>query len=244
LPLHPFRHLDAPDLADRLRRLLAPGERPLVISDGIFPVSGEIAPAADYATVLANYEGSVLCLDDAHATGVLGENGLGSLEYWGLESHGSCFAAHTLSKALGSHGGVIAGNAAWIERLSRNAKALVATSPSPLPAAAAAAWALDFMRVNADLRNRLRANVARARAGMRALGWDLADSPAPILCLRARSGVDLARLQCELFANDICVAHVTSYSSTPVGGALRVAIFATHQAEQIDGLIAVLGRLL
>ena len=65
--------------------------------------------------------------------------------------------------------------------------------------------------------------------GSRALGWDLPDSPVPIICLRARSGVDLARLQAELFASDICVAHVTSYSSTPEGGALRIAIFATHE---------------
>lgn len=100
------------------------------------------------------------------------------------------------------------------------------------------------MRTDSELRARLRANVAHARTALAGLGWDLSDSPVPILCLAARPGIDLARLQGELFARDICVAHVTSYSSVPEGGALRVAIFATHTAEQIDRLAVELGRLL
>jgi len=246
MPVHPFRHLDADDLAGQLRRHLRPGERPLVLSDGVFPISGEIAPASAYRDVLAGYDAALLCLDDAHATGVLGERGRGTLEFWGLTTDAGvrCYAAHTLSKALGSHGGVIAGDAALIARLNRQAKALVATSPSPLPAAGAAAWALRFMAGDTELRSRLRANIAQARAGLRRLGWALPDLPVPILCLTARPGLDLARLRDELFARDICVAHVTSYSSTPPGGALRIAIFATHTPEQIARLIETLADLL
>ena len=132
VPMHPFRHRDPGDLADQLRTHTAAGERPLVITDGVFPISGEIAPAPAYLVALEGYDGGMLCLDDAHATGVLGEHGHGTLEHWGLEGQDRCYAAHTLSKALGSHGGVIAGDDALIERLGRNAKALVATSPSPL----------------------------------------------------------------------------------------------------------------
>ncbi|MGC8782444.1 MAG: aminotransferase class I/II-fold pyridoxal phosphate-dependent enzyme, partial [Anaerolineae bacterium] len=212
--LHPFRHLDPADLAAQLRRHLKPGERPLIFSDGVFPISGEIAAVPAYLEALAPYEGAILCLDDAHATGVLGERGRGTMEHWGVDGRGRTriYAAHTLSKALGSHGGVIAGDAALVERLARRAKALVATSPSPLPAAGAAAWALRLMCQDAELRSRLRSNVAAARAGLRRLGWPLPDSPVPILCLEARPGVDLARLRDELFARDICVAHVTGYT--------------------------------
>lgn len=248
-PVTAFRHLDAADLARRLRRQLRPGERPLVISDGVFPVSGEIAPAADYAAVLSEYDGAILCLDDAHATGVLGACGRGTVEYWRdlagftRPSGPRVYSAHTLSKALGSHGGIIAGDAALVERLRRDAAAFGATSPSPLPAAAAAAVALELVAGPSPLRDQLRANVARARAGLRVLGWDLADTPVPILCLGARPGLDLARIQAELFERHICVAHVTRYSSTPPGGALRVAIFATHTAEQLERLIAEVGKL-
>jgi len=65
----------------------------------------------------------------------------------------------------------------------------------------------------------------------------------PIICLGARPGLDLARIQAELFERDICVAHVTRYSSTPAGGALRIAIFATHTEAQIDRLVGAIGSL-
>ena len=247
-----FRHLDPDDLAAQLRGQLRPGERPLVISDGVFPISGEIAPAPDYLAALASYAGAILCLDDAHATGVLGARGRGTAEYWadrglaGSADHAGArvISAHTLSKALGCHGGVIAGDAALIGKLRDDAPAFVAHSPSPLPVAAAAARALDLVGGVSQRRARLWANVAYARAGLRALGWDLADTPVPIICLGARPGLDLARIQAELFARDICVAHVTRYSSTPAGGALRIAVFATHAEAQIDRLVAEVGRLL
>jgi glycine C-acetyltransferase/8-amino-7-oxononanoate synthase len=151
------------------------------------------------------------------------------------------FSAHTLSKALGCHGGLIPGDPALISRL-RAAAVFGATSPSPLPVAAAAVRALDLAAGSSPLRQQLWANIARARAGFRALGWALEDTPVPILCLRARPGLDLARLREALFRRDICVAHVTRYSSTPPGGALRIAIFATHTEAQIARLLVEVGR--
>lgn len=242
-PLTPFRHGDAEDLAACCRAKLKPGERPLVISDGVFPISGEVAPVPDYVQALEPFDGAILCLDDAHATGVIGEKGQGTLEYYGLQGPGR-YTTYTLSKALAGHGGIIAGDAALIEKLARNSTVPGATSPSPLPAAAASARAMDLVRSNPDLGHKLWTNVRRAKEGLRDLGWPLADTPVPILCLGTRPGLDLARLQSELFARDICVAHSTRYSSTPPGGALRVAIFATHTDEQIDRLLFELGSLI
>jgi len=243
VPLTPFRHGDAEDLAAWCRAKLKPGERPLVISDGVFPISGEVAPVPDYVQALEPFDGAILCLDDAHATGVIGEKGQGTLEYYGLQGPGR-YTTYTLSKALAGHGGIIAGDAALIEKLARNSTVPGATSPSPLPAAAASARAMDLVRSNPDLGHKLWTNVRRAKEGLRDLGWPLADTPVPILCLGTRPGLDLARLQSELFARDICVAHSTRYSSTPPGGALRVAIFATHTDEQIDRLLFELGSLI
>ncbi len=241
-PITRFRHRDPGDLAARCRDSLEPGERPLVISDGVFPISGEIAPAPDYVQVLKAYDGAILCLDDAHATGVIGEKGQGTLEYYGLQGERR-YTAYTLSKALAGHGGIIAGDAALIEKLGRNSTVPIAASPSPLPVASASARALELVMDDHGMIQQLWANVARARKGLRELGWPLADTPAPIICLGTRPGLDLARLKSELYARDICIAHVTAYSSTPPGGALRIAIFATHTVEQIDRLIAELGAL-
>ena len=250
VPVVSFHHLDPDDLAARCRQHLPPGGRPLVLSDGVFPVSGEIAPVPAYLRALADFPGALLCLDDAHATAVLGDHGRGTLEYWGVTA-ADCYASHTASKALGSYGGFIVGDATLVEQVRRHAGAWVGASPPPLPAAAATAQAIELAMDDDTLRQRLWANVARARAGLRALGWPLADTPVPILCLGARRQLnagwgppeDLASIKEELFARDICVAHVTSYTSTPAGGALRIAIFATHSEEQIDRLIAEIGRL-
>lgn len=246
-PLVPFRHLQADDLAAQVRAHLQPGERPLLLSDGVFPISGEIAPLPDYVQVLAAYKGALICLDDAHAAGVLGPNGRGTLEYWqeGADLAGQgVFTTATLSKALGGFGGVIAGSAAWVDKLKQNASAYVAASPAPLPAAAAATTALLLATHEPERRQQLWHNVGRARSGLRDLGWPLAANTVPILCLGKRPGLDLARLQQELYAQDICISHVTAYTSTPPGGCLRVAVFTTHSEAQIDRLFDVLARLM
>jgi len=241
-PIIPFAHRDPAALEAALRSELKAGERPLVFSDGVFPISGEICPVPEYGQVLEKYEGAWLCLDDAHATGVLGAHGRGTLDHFGLEGPGR-MAGHTLSKAIGGYGGLIAGPAAVIAVMVHSCKVYVGASPPPLPVAAAAYQALALAR-DGSLRQQLWLNVARARSGLRRLGWPLEDSPVPILCLGARPGADLGRIKEELFARAICVAHVTGYSSTPPGGALRVAIFANHTTEQIDRLVDTLASLL
>ncbi len=241
-PVTGFHHCDPDDLARKLRECLKPGARPMVLSDGVFPISGEIVPVPGYRDVLAEYEGAWLCLDDAHATGVLGHNGRGTLEHFGI-CEPNFMAGYTLSKAIGGYGGLIPGPADLLSEVERASRVTVGASPPPLPVAAAAAKALELASDPA-LRLRLRANVARARAGIRTLGWELDDTPVPILCLRARPGLDLGAIKNRLFERDICVAHVTGYSSTPQGGALRIAIFATHTAEQIDRLVEELRQVI
>ena len=239
-PVHAYRHLDADDLAAVCRRELRPGERPFVMTDGVFPVSGEIAPVPDLLAAIRPFDGQ-LCLDDAHATGVLGANGRGTLEHFGLDGDERCVTSHTFSKALGAYGGFIVGQAALIDELVTNANVQEGASRPPLPAAAAACTAVTLLRHDDSLRRQLRANVAQARAGARALGWPLPDSPAPVICLAQRDGLDLARIQADLFTHDILVAHSTHYTSVPDGGALRIAVFATHTQEQIDRLVVTLG---
>lgn len=240
-PIVPFHHLSPDDLSTQLKEQLRPGERPLLLTDGVFPVSGEIAPLPAYLEILHPYNG-LTCLDDAHASGVLGANGRGTMEYFGLTAE-NCFACHTLSKALGAYGGLIGGSQVWIDEIEQHSHVSAGASLPPLPVTAAARCALQLAQ-EPQRRQTLWQNVALARAGFRQSGWELPETPVPILCLPARPGLDLVQLQTQLFAQNIAVAYSQNYSSTPKGGALRIAIFATHTADQIHRLITTVQNLL
>jgi glycine C-acetyltransferase/8-amino-7-oxononanoate synthase len=241
--LTPFPHRDTIALADAMRKELKAGQRPLVISDGVFPISGEIAPLPEYLKLVEAYDGFI-CLDDAHAGGVLGSNGCGTLEHFKIHSE-RCIASFTLSKAFGGFGGLIPCQQGTVEELDRNSRVYVAASPPPLPMAAASSKGLELARLRPqEFRLRLWDNVTYARNGFRRLGWDLPDSSVPILCLGRQAGLDLAVIKAKLLDRDLCVAHVSSYSSTPQGGALRIAIFATHTKDQIDRLIYEMAKLI
>jgi len=241
-PITPFHHRQVEHLAECLRQELRPNQRPLVMSDGVFPVSGEIAPLPGYLELVRPY-GGLVYLDDAHAVGVLGPNGRGTPEYYGVQEE-CCRASGTLAKALGGYGGLVWGEASWVTEIERYSRIFAGASPPPLVVAAASARALALARSTPLLRQRLWANVARARRGLCALGWELEDTPVPILCLPRRDGISLERIKEGLLQQGIAVPLVRSYTSTPPGGALRIAIFATHTSEQIERLVAELGRLM
>ncbi len=240
LPITPFHHLRAESLAEHLHNELHRQERPLVLSDGVFPVSGEIAPLPDYLALVKPLQGLVY-LDDAHAVGVLGKNGRGTPEYYEIEDT-SCRSSATLAKALGGFGGVIWGKAGWVESIDRASQICAGASPPPLVVAAASARALVVARTTPELRRRLWENVSQARDGLRALGWDLADTPVPIICLESHQGISLERIKKGLTDENIAVELVRSYTSTPAGGALRIAIFASHSLAQITRLVDTISR--
>ena len=237
-----FRHLDAADLADKLRANLKPGERPLLLSDGVFPVSGAIAPVGEYLEVMSSYPGSGVCLDDAHAVGVLGEHGRGTFEHLGLRG-GSLYFSGTMSTAFGGHGGIIPGSEELIGRLRSASKLFVGSSPPPVPAAAATARALEIVRARPELRTKLRANVGRLKAGLRKLGFETDDTPVPIVCLTLGGSGKIERVQAELMERGIVVAYIKSYAGVGKEGAIRIAVFSSHTDAKIDRLLHELRRL-
>jgi glycine C-acetyltransferase/8-amino-7-oxononanoate synthase len=215
------------------------------LSDGVFPVSGEGAPLPEYLDIVSAYGGQVY-IDDAHAVGVLGPNGRGTLDYYGIAPgvDSPCRASATLAKALGGAGGVLWGEASWIERIERASRICVGASPPPLVTAAASARALAVARETPALREQLWQNVARLKNGLRGLGWALDDTPVPIICLRAERGVSLERIRAGLYQRGIATELVRTYTSAPAGGGLRIAVCAQHSPEQIDRLVEEIARLL
>jgi len=236
-PVVPFAHMDAEDLGKKIQNNLKSSQIPLVICDGIFPVSGEISPIPEYSKVLDEFDQSIICIDDAHATGIIGEKGQGTFEYFGLQGRGQHFSG-TLSKAFGGHGGIIADKKEFVEKLRKMSNIPYSSSAVPAPAAAATAKALEILSQKPELRRTLWDNVFYAKKSLRELGFDLDETPVPIICLDFE-GVDLEALQKELFKKGIAVFYVPggSYSSVPESGAIRIAIFSTHTKAQIDRLV-------
>jgi len=242
-PVIRFNHRDAGHLAEQLATHLQPGQVPAVVSDGIFPSTGALAPLAEYAAVIARYDRALICVDDSHAVGVIGDKGQGSLEYAGVAGPGR-YLAGTLSKAFGGSGGIVPGSAELVERVRTKVRLVAGASPTPVPAAAAAAAGLKLIGENPGMRRTLWANVRYLRNGLRGLGLDIADTPVPIVSLRAPS--DLERVRAALEARDIATRRTEArgYSDAPDVETLRLAVFSTHSTEQLDRLITALGELL
>jgi 7-keto-8-aminopelargonate synthetase-like enzyme len=253
-PTFSFRHRDAGDLADCLRRRLPPGGRPLVMTDGVFSVRGTIAPLVEYRKMLVEYAGSGVLVDDAHGVGVLGCCGRGTLEHFGLlKDVNSCddvnagvafLLCAALSKALGGFGGIIPGSRRFIEQTRSASHWYDGATAPPSPVAAASARALELIEADPEMRVRLWANVAQLKTGLRALGFDVDDTPVPIIYLVVGDAENMQRIEGELMQRGIAVAYKSSYSGVDSSGGLRIAVFATHTPEQIERLISNLQSVL
>lgn len=237
-----FAPYDPEDLRARVAAELRPGERPVVLTDGVFAVSGRVAPLAAYGDVLRRYDGALLVVDDAHGFGVLGAAGRGSVEYAGRWGCAGVRVTGTASKALGGYGGLVVGSAAEVRDLQARSPLYAGSTPPPAPVAAATAAALRIAREEPRLRAQLAHNVRQLRAGLRALGLPVEDWPTPIVPIVLPTGAAMQTLHDRLRAEGVIVPYLPRYAGLGPHGALRVAVFATHQPHHFEQLFSVLRR--
>jgi 8-amino-7-oxononanoate synthase len=240
-PVFIFHHRDPEDLRKELKAKLKPRQRPFVLTDGVFPTYGRIAPVPDYATILEPYNG-LIGLDDAHGVGVLGPHGRGTGEYFGLKSS-RLHLAGTLSKAFGGHGGFVVGRKKIIGQIRNRVGAYIGSTPTPTPVAAAAAKGIEILMNHPEMRERLRRNVALVKAGMKKLGVETDETPVPIVAWTLKSAEKMQKVQKALLGRGIAIAYL-QYIGAPKGGVLRVTVFSTHTGEHIHTLLAELARVL
>jgi 7-keto-8-aminopelargonate synthetase-like enzyme len=238
-----------------LREHVRPRDRVLLLTDGVFAATGSLAPLAEYRLELGRYEGSMLLVDDAHGLATLGALGRGSLELAGVaveqinapeQSSGAprVFHSTTLSKAVGGHGGVLAGSAAFLQRVRNSSGWFRGSSAPAAPVAAATAKGLEIVAGDPVLRQRLAANVTQARAKLAALALDVEESPSPIVGIRLRDAAAMQRVQQRLLDDGIAISYTRDYAGAGPEGLLRIAIFATHTPAMIERLAEALGRAL
>lgn len=240
-PVFRFRHRDPDDLAKKLKRQLTAGQRPLLLTDGVFPVFGRIAPVQDYAGVIAAY-GGLIGLDDSHAVGVLGAHGRGTLEHFGMKAPNLHFTG-TLSKAFGGHGGFVVGKRKLIGGIRTSVGAYIGSTPTPTPIAAATAKGIQILLRHPEMRDRLRRNTVRLKKGLRSLGIEADDSPVPIVAWSMGTEKEMRGIQKDLMRRGIAVAYL-KYVGAPAAGVLRLTVFSTHTAAQIRRLLEELAGVL
>lgn len=268
LPRHLFRHRDPQDLRERLATALPPRGRPLVLCDGVSPVTGAVAPLGDYCAELENYAGGGLLVDDAHGFGVLGDRGHGTWEHAGWDaSRINCDAAVTsqpdgvrrlgcltLSKAIGGHGGLIAGSATFIRRLKQHSGFYRGATPPAAPVAAASGAGLRLALQDSTLRDFLRRNIALLHRGLDEL-FPQGGPPGapgtsacraaltPVAALTLGDSAHMHHIQRELLRRDIAIGYLRNYTNLGPHGALRIAVFADHQPWMIGRLLDELRKI-
>ena len=237
--VYPFAHRDPEDLGKKLRANLQPRQRPLILTDGIFPTFGHIAPVRQYLDVAQDYE-PFMWLDDAHSVGVLGENGRGTYEHFALKSERLLFGG-TFSKAFGAHGGVVPGSQSFIELIRAGHVMNGATSPTS-PAAASALMSLELLSKHPEMRAQLWKNAKTLKAGLSRLGIPTEDTVVPVAAWATKTSQEMDRVHQGLMQKGIAIQR-THYVGSGAEGALRVVVFSTHTAEQINRLLEELGKL-
>ena len=233
-----FRHTDPEDLVRELRERLRPGERPLVLTDGVVPVDGEMPPLAAYWEVVRDFGGALL-VDDAHGIAVVGPSGKGSPAEAGLPME-SFIQTGTLSKGLGVFGGLVAGAAGLAAKIVEKSRAFVGGTPIPPPIAAAAIRSIEILQENPGLIAGLRGRMLRVRTRVRGMGLRVPSSPAPILSITHHDAGKNLRLRSLLFERGIYPPFI-HYPGSPPGGHFRFAVSSAHAEGEVDLLLETIG---
>ena len=242
-PKRTFRHRDPTHLKVMLEKHCGAGKRPLVITDGVFPISGALAPLNQYLPLVQESGGAML-VDDAHALGVLGKRGRGTAEHFGIEN-ANVYITATLSKAIGGHGGVIPCSTDLFDRISRKCGLFDGASPPDHAASAASEKGLEIVMQEPQRRRHLFKNSKQLKAGLQGFGIETDDSPTPIVCIDTIGNEGhLRAIQKQLCDSGILIAFIDQYTGVRNSGALRIAVFSEHTQEMIDELISELGRIL
>lgn len=234
-----FKHLDYNDLSEKLN-LYSINKKPLIITDGVFPIFGNIAPIDKYYEIV-NCLNGLIFIDDAHGIGVLGKNGRGTIEHFNLNSNQIYFGG-TFSKAFGGYGGIIPIKKNTADQI-RNNPILNGATPTPLPAVAASLTGLKLFQENPEMKEKLWENSKYLKCNISQIGIEVNDSPVPIVAWKMKSMKEMQQVQNELLDRKIII-QIANYIGSGVNGALRIVVFSTHTKEQIDYLIHTLKTIL
>ncbi len=242
-----YAHKDVDALETVLRDARAAGgpkgpwQRILVITDGVFSMDGDIAPLRDICDVADRYAATVM-VDDAHASGVLGRNGRGTVDHFDL--HGRVdIQVGTLSKAIGVLGGYVAGREHLRDYLIQRARPFLFSTSHPPAVAAACLAGIDVLETEPERIDRLWANTRMFKQGLVALGFDTGISETPITPVLVGTADVAQRMARRLFDEGIFATSVV-YPTVPLDGArIRTIVSSEHTTEQLEIALDAFARV-
>ncbi|HTU27930.1 MAG TPA: glycine C-acetyltransferase [Solirubrobacteraceae bacterium] len=226
-----YRHGDVAD-AERALQAVDDADHVLLVTDGVFSMDGDIAPLPELLD-LADSHGATVMVDDAHATGVLGETGRGTAEHFGCSGRVP-IQIGTLSKALGTLGGFVAASQAVVDYLRVRGRPYLFSTSQPPSVAAAGIAAVQLLTSDTARRRRLGESAERFRAGLQRLGYDTGASVTPIVPVLLGEEHRATALSSALRRRGV-LAQAIVFPTVAAGKArVRAIVTAAHSDAQLD----------
>jgi glycine C-acetyltransferase len=226
-----FPHKDV-DAARKIIEDLPASQRKLLITDGVFSMDGDVGPLPGLCA-LAEETGCIMMVDDAHASGVFGKNGRGTIDHFDM--HGRVdIQVGTLSKAIGALGGYVAGNRNLIEFLYHRARPFLFSTSHPPSVVMTCIAALDVLMEEPEIIERLWANTRFFKEGLQRLGFNTGLSESPITPVIAGEGAKAMLLSDKLFARGVFAQGIAFPTVARDKARVRTIVTATHTREDLQ----------
>jgi glycine C-acetyltransferase len=226
-----FPHRDA-DAARKILRDLPAGQRKLLITDGVFSMDGDLGPLPDLCAVAEEY-GAIMMVDDAHASGVFGRNGRGTVDHFGM--HGRVdVQVGTLSKAVGALGGYVAGTTAFIEFLHHRARPFLFSTSHPPSVTATCLAAIDVLLEEPQIIDQLWENTRFFKKGLVDLGFNTGASESPITPVIVGDGALAMKLSDRLFQEGVFAQGIAFPTVARDKARVRTIVTATHTRDELQ----------
>ena len=237
--VHVYRHCDTDDLGAQLRQLDGAGKR-LIVTDGLFSMDGDIAPLNELVALAADHK-AMLLVDEAHATGTLGETGSGTCEMFHIESD-SLIRVGTLSKALGTQGGFVTGSRTVIDWLINRCRPYIFSTAAPAATIAAGLAALAIVTSEPERREQLHKNADHLRSKLAELDLNTGASSTHIIPVILGDPASTMKLSMQLRERGFLVPGIRPPSVPEGESLLRISVSAAHTEEMIDNLVGALAE--
>jgi glycine C-acetyltransferase len=239
--IHVFAHKNIEAAAERLEALRDTAGRKLLITDGVFSMDGDIGPLPGLVE-LAEKHGAIMMIDDAHSSGVLGRNGRGTVDHFGL--HGRVqVQVGTLSKAIGVLGGYVCGSKDLIEYLYHRARPFLFSTSHPPAVTAACMAAFDLLEQEPERVEWLWENTRYLKARLKEAGFDTGLSETPITPILVGEAKTAHQYSAALFEEGLWATGI-GFPTVPKGKArIRTIVTAAHTREHLDRAVEILAKV-